>query len=39
LTGAELQQLRDLLDKIVEADPTVAAESGPRVAASKTAGE
>jgi DNA-binding MarR family transcriptional regulator len=37
LTGAELQQLRDLLDKIVEADPTFAAESGARPPATKAA--
>jgi DNA-binding MarR family transcriptional regulator len=37
LTRAELQQLRDLLDKVVEADPTFAAESGERPPASKAA--
>jgi DNA-binding MarR family transcriptional regulator len=35
LTRAELQQLRDLLDKIVDADPTFADEPGARTTASK----
>jgi DNA-binding MarR family transcriptional regulator len=36
LTRGELQQLRDLLDKILDADPTIAVQSGER-AASKAA--
>jgi hypothetical protein len=35
LTRAELLALRDLLDKIVEADPTFAAEPGTPTTASK----
>jgi len=35
LTRAELQQLRDLLDKIVDADPTFAGEPVARTTASK----
>jgi DNA-binding MarR family transcriptional regulator len=37
LSGTELQLLRDLLDKIVEADPISAAESGPQQAATRAA--
>jgi DNA-binding MarR family transcriptional regulator len=37
LTRAELQQLRDLLDKVVEADSTLAAQSGAPPPTSKAA--
>jgi DNA-binding MarR family transcriptional regulator len=39
LTRAELQQLRDLLDRVIEADPTFAAESGAQPPATRTAAQ
>jgi DNA-binding MarR family transcriptional regulator len=37
LTRSELRQLRDLLDKVVAADPGISGESAPRVASLKSA--